>query len=124
LMRVPRAEFERLVAEALADLPEEFAQKLANVEVVVEDWPGPEHYGQRVLPPGYLLLGLYHGVPITQRTVWATHLMPDRISIFQGPIERVAHTPEQIIAQVRRVVLHEIGHHFGISDKRLRELGC
>jgi predicted Zn-dependent protease with MMP-like domain len=123
-MRVPREEFERLVARALADLPEEFGQHMGNVEVVVEDWPGPEHYGERGLPRGALLLGLYHGVPLTKRSAWSVHPMPDRITIFQGPIEQITQTPDEIVAQVRRTVLHEIAHHFGISDQRLRELGC
>ena len=123
-MRVPRAEFERLVAEALAGLPRDFAEKLENVEVIVEDQPTSEHYGQRPVPRGTLLLGLYHGVPLTQRSAWGTPLFPARISIFQGPIETICHSHGEIVAQVRRVVLHEIAHHFGIPDARLRELGC
>ena len=122
-MRIPREEFERLVAEALEGLPYDFREKLENVEVVVENHPTSEHYGQRQLPPGTLLLGLYHGVPLTQRSAWGIPLFPARITIFQGSIERVARTPAEIIEQVRRTVLHEIAHHFGIPDGRLRELG-
>jgi predicted Zn-dependent protease with MMP-like domain len=113
-MRIPPQEFERLVAQAIESLPAEFREKLENVEVIIE---------QRY-PPGTPLLGLYYGVPLTQRSVWAAHLLPDRITIFQGPIESICRTREEIVAQVRRVVLHEIAHHFGISDQRLRELGC
>jgi predicted Zn-dependent protease with MMP-like domain len=123
-MRIPRDEFERLVAEALVGLPREFADKLENVEIVVEDEPGPEDYGMRKLPPGALLLGLYHGVPLTQRSVWASRLVPDRIIIFQRAIESVSRSYQEIVAQVRHTVLHEIAHHFGLSDQRLRELGC
>jgi predicted Zn-dependent protease with MMP-like domain len=123
LMRIPRAEFDRLVAEAIEGLPYDFREKLENVEVIVEDYPTSEHYGERQPPPGELLLGLYHGVPLTERSVWGTPLFPARITIFQGPIERVAHTPSEIVAQVRRTVLHEIAHHFGIPEQRLRELG-
>lgn len=122
-MRIPREEFERLVAEAIEGLPAEFAEKLENVEVIVEDHPRPEDYDRRRLPRGSILLGLYHGVPLTERSAWASPLMPDRITIYQGSIERVAHTPAEIVKQVRGTVLHEIAHHFGISDERLRELG-
>ncbi len=123
-MRIPRAEFERLVTEALEGLPPDFREKLENVEVIVENHPTAEHLGERELPPGHLLLGLYHGVPLTQRSAWGSPLFPARITIFQGPIEQVTRTPADIITQVRHTVLHEIAHHFGISDQRLRELGC
>jgi predicted Zn-dependent protease with MMP-like domain len=70
-----------------------------------------------------VLLGLYHGVPLTQRSAWGTPLFPARITIFQASVERFARTPAEIIEQVRRTVLHEVAHHFGIPDARLRELG-
>jgi predicted Zn-dependent protease with MMP-like domain len=112
-MRIPREEFEELVAQAIESLPPEFREKLDNVEVIIE-----QQY-----PPDTPALGLYYGVPLTQRSVWAAHLFPDRITIFQGPIESICRTHEEIVGQVRRVVLHEIAHHFGIPDARLRELG-
>jgi len=112
--------FEQLVAEALASLPEEIARLMDNVEVVVEDEPDQDQL--RFVAPGHTLLGLYQGVPLTKRSVYANAL-PDKISIFRGPIIRVARTPERIRAQVRRTVLHEIGHHFGIGEQRLHELG-
>jgi len=121
-MHLPRAEFERLVTEALADIPQEFLDRLQNIEIVVEDYPGPEDF-PRGVPPGSLLLGLYHGVPRTQRGAQWSPLYPDRISIFQRNIERICNTREHVIAQVRRTVVHEIAHYFGISDARLRELG-
>jgi predicted Zn-dependent protease with MMP-like domain len=122
-MRLPRDAFERLVAHALDDVPAEFREKLENVEIVVEDSPSPEDLGGREVAPGTLVLGLYRGVPLTRRSVFATNLFPDQIIIFQRPIERICRTPEEIVEQVRRTVLHEIAHHFGISEKRLRELG-
>ncbi len=122
-MRLSREEFEKLVAQALADLPGEFAEKLENVEVVVEDHPTEAHYGARRLPPGMLLLGLYQGVPLTNRSTFAPFHFPDRITIFQRTIEYVADSHEEVVAQVRRTVLHEIAHHFGMPDSRLRELG-
>jgi predicted Zn-dependent protease with MMP-like domain len=113
--------FEDLVAEALDTLPEDIAAKMENVEVVVEDEPPPDAVHQ--LGPGRTLLGLYHGIPLTKRGIWYTSTMPDKISIYRGPIVRYARTPERIKEQVRRTVIHEIGHHFGISDARLHELG-
>jgi predicted Zn-dependent protease with MMP-like domain len=112
--------FEDLVSEALDSLPEEFAAKMENVEVVVEDEPPREMLAQ--LPRGTTLLGLYHGIPLTQRGVYSNAL-PDKISIYRGPIVRMARTPDEIRRQVRKTVIHEIGHYFGISDERLHELG-
>lgn len=114
------SEFEELVSEALDSLPEELARMMSNVDVVVEPWPPPEIAGR--LGRGQLLLGLYHGIPLTKRGSY-DRALPDKISIYQGSIERVARTPEAIKEQVRRTVIHEVAHHFGISDARLRELG-
>ena len=122
-MRLPREEFERLVAEAIEGLPNEFAEKLENVEFIVEDHPIAEDYGKRGIGAGRLLLGLYHGVPLTKRSLFGSNLMPDRITIFQWNIERVCRTSEEIVCRIRHTVLHEIAHHFGISEQRIRELG-
>jgi predicted Zn-dependent protease with MMP-like domain len=117
-------EFEQMVVQALDDLPEFFQQKLQNIEVVVADWPTAAELQSVGLKPGQLLLGLYQGVPLTRRT-GAYHLvLPDKITIFQGPIERVCRTREQVVRQVQRTVKHELAHHFGIDDERLRELGA
>jgi len=122
-VHIPRHEFERLVSEAIEGLPEDFLERLENVQVVVEDFPTPDDLDHRRLPPGHVLLGLYRGVPLTQRSVFAASAFPDQITIFQRSVERVARTPRAIVEEVRRTVLHEIAHHFGISDERLRELG-
>ncbi|HEY5528012.1 MAG TPA: metallopeptidase family protein [Thermoleophilia bacterium] len=117
--------FESLVAEAVDSLPAEFLERLENVEVVVEEWPGPEELLDVGLPSGarYGLLGLYHGVPQTERGLYYMAL-PDRISIYKGPIESVAgNDADRIKDQVRRTVIHEIAHYYGISDERLQELG-
>lgn len=117
--------FESLVAEAVDSLPAEFLERLENVEVVVEEWPGPEELLDVGLPSGarYALLGLYHGVPQTERGLYYMAL-PDRISIYKGPIESVAgNDADRIKDQVRRTVIHEIAHYYGISDERLQELG-
>ncbi len=113
--------FEELVSEALDGMPEDIAKMMQNVDVVVEDEP-PWEYLQS-LPPGHTLLGHYHGIPLTKRGVHYDAALPDKISIYRGPITRMARTPERIKEQVRRTVIHEIAHHFGIDDDRLHELG-
>ena len=106
-------DFEDLVDEAVASLPDDLRGFMSNVAVVVEDEP----------PAGLPLLGLYQGIPLTRRTTAYSGVTPDRITIYRGPIERMAGGDrDRLRSQVRRVVLHEIAHHFGISDDRLREL--
>jgi predicted Zn-dependent protease with MMP-like domain len=116
----PPLTFEDLVAEALDSLPPEFATSMENVQVVVEDEPPREMLAG--MPRGSTLLGLYHGIPLTKREQYA-NVLPDKISIYKGPIIRYARTPDAIREQVRKTVIHEIAHHFGISDERLDELG-
>lgn len=111
--------FEELVADALDSLPGEIIDMMSNVDVVIEDEPTPEKIGR--LARGGTLLGLYEGVPLTQRGQYAG-VLPDKITIFRGPITRMARTPDRIRDQVRRTVIHEIAHHFGIDDRRLHEL--
>jgi predicted Zn-dependent protease with MMP-like domain len=115
--RLRQARFARLVARALDDLPAEFRERMRNIEIVVEDEPSPEQ-----LRGDGELLGLYEGVPLTDRGAMEPYL-PDRISIFRGPIERISASPRRQAEIVRDTVVHEIAHHFGISDKRLGELG-
>ena len=116
-----REVFKELVAEALDGLPPDIAAQMRNVEVVVEDEPPFEYL--RSLPPGTTLLGHYHGIPLTKRGINYSSALPDKISIYRGPITRMARTPGRIREQVRRTVIHEIAHHFGIDDDRLHELG-
>ena len=109
--------FEKLVVEAVEDLPKFFKEKLDNVDLVVEDWP------EQQFAPGRLLLGLYQGIPKTRRGAGYTMALPDKITIFKGPIELVSRGDEKVIKDVVvDTVEHEIAHHFGISDARLREL--
>ena len=116
-------DFERSVAEALDDLPPVFLERLENVEVVVEPYADQQTLRLAGVKNPMQLLGFYHGIPLTERSHGYTLVLPDKISIYQRPIEHVCHTPDAIRAQVRRTVLHELAHHFGISDDRLRELG-
>jgi predicted Zn-dependent protease with MMP-like domain len=113
-----RARFARLVRRALDGLPAEFAERMRNVQIVVENEPSNEHRPT----DGSELLGLYEGVPLTGRGAYEPYI-PDRISIFRGPIERMTSSPRRQAEIVRDTVMHEIAHHFGISDERLRELG-
>ena len=105
--------FEEYAQAAVDSLPDDLRQEMSNVELVVEDEP----------PRGYPLLGLYQGVPLTRRGAYYSGALPDKITIFRGPLERLyGADPERLRAEVRHVVLHEIAHHFGISDERLVEL--
>lgn len=117
-------EFEQLVVQALDELPEFFKEKLQNVEVVVDDWPTEAERRAVGLKPGQLLFGLYQGIPLTKRTSHYGLVLPDKITIYRLPILQVCQTPERIISQVQHTVKHELAHHFGISDDRLRELGA
>jgi predicted Zn-dependent protease with MMP-like domain len=106
-------DFEQSVQEAIDSLPPDLDEFMSNVAIVIEDEP----------PGGAPLLGLYQGYPLTRRGSGYSGVPPDKISIYQGPLERYyGADPERLRAEIRRVVLHEIAHHFGISDERLREL--
>jgi len=115
-----RSRFEKLVRDALVGLPERFAEKLENVDVVVEDYPTSEQRIKLRLPARALLFGLYEGIPKPKRGSGYTMVLPDKITIFQKPIEMICRTEEDVQAQVRATVLHEIGHHFGLSEEELR----
>lgn len=115
-----RAEFERLVEEALEKLPDEFKDKLGNVDVVIEDYPSKDLSG---VGRDGLLLGLYQGIPLSKRTHYYAGALPDKISIFKRNVERICSSRKDIAKAIKRVIQHEIAHHFGISDERLRELG-
>ena len=117
MSRLEQARFARLVRRALMDLPAEFGERMRNVEIVVDDEPEPGR-----VPDGQELLGLYEGVPLTERGYGEPYL-PDRISIYRGPIQRMSTSPRRQAKVVRDTVMHEIAHHFGISDARLAELG-
>ncbi len=111
MVEVEPERFEAMVTEALDGLPDELGELMSNVAVTVQQDGGPPR-----------LLGLYQGVPLTQRSTYAGAL-PDRITIFRRAICAVCASEAEVVEQVRRTVIHEVGHHFGISDARLRELG-
>lgn len=121
---MPRDEFERLVVEALDQIPSYFQEKMNNVEVLIQSHPSKTDLERTGVGSNYTLLGLYRGIPLTERTHNYSLVPPDTITLFQRPIERVAGKPERIAEVVRKTVIHEIAHHFGISDDRLREIGA
>jgi len=106
-------DFEQRVQEALDSLPAELRAYMSNVAIVVEEEP----------PDGLPLLGLYQGVPLTRRGSFYGAVLPDKISIYRGPLGRhYGADPDRLREEIRRVVLHEVAHHFGISDERLMEM--
>ena len=110
----PQVDFEQSVQDTVASLPAELRTAISNLAIVVEDEP----------PPGQPLLGLYQGIPLTRRSSSYAGVLPDRITIYRGPLERsYGSDPERLTRELRHVILHEIAHHFGISDERLVAMG-
>ena len=121
MLDLGRESFERLVQQALEELPEEFAERLANVAVVVEDEPDPEELAEMGLDPSEHadeLLGLYRGVPLVEREA-AFSGLPDTVVIYRGPILRACRSAPEVAREVRKTVIHELGHHFGLSDEEM-----
>jgi predicted Zn-dependent protease with MMP-like domain len=119
-----RATFEELVREAVDDLPEEFAQHLENVVLVVEDEPSPSLLRSLGLNPQRdTLYGLYQGVPLDERDSADGNLLPDTISIYYRPLRRACRTPAALRHEIRATVIHEIAHHFGMDDVEIEDLG-
>ncbi|MBI2593951.1 metallopeptidase family protein [Candidatus Daviesbacteria bacterium] len=116
-------EVEEVVEEAIKDLPEEFISKLDNVGFVVEDWPSKEEFESIKAHPGSLLFGLYRGIPKTKR-LSSYSALPDKIIIYAGPILMISKDLEDAKERIKKTVLHEIGHHFGMSDEQLRNRGA
>ncbi len=115
-----RQAFEELVHRAFLEIPEKFRRRIANVAIVVEDEPAEEDLRSARVSPGSELLGLYHGLPLTQRGWSRSSLLPDRISIYQGAIERAARTEAELERMVVETLWHEIGHYFGLSEREIR----
>jgi predicted Zn-dependent protease with MMP-like domain len=112
--------FHELILLALRDLPTEFRRKMENVEILVEDWPSGERRRKRSQRrENGSLLGLYHGYPLKERGSWYGNVLPDQITIYQGPIERICRNEKEIEERVREVVLHEVGHYFGLEEEEL-----
>jgi len=116
-------EFQALVAEALDDLPPEVLEKMDNVAITVAYWPSRTQLARTGVKSPHTLFGLYEGVPLTKRGIHYGMVPPDRITLFQGPLEAACRTMAAMRELVRRTVIHEIAHHFGIDEDRIRELG-
>lgn len=120
--RIKRRTFERLVFRSLASLPPHIAAMLDNVEVVVEDEPTSEQIGRRGDDED-TLFGLYEGIPLTQRGSGYSMVLPDKVTVFRGPLERACSSTAEMARQVRITVIHELAHHLGFDEDRLEELG-
>jgi predicted Zn-dependent protease with MMP-like domain len=118
---VRRRRFEQLVEQALEELPPVIQRAMENVAMVVEDWPDDELLAEVELHSPYELFGLYQGVPLIERE--GEPILPDRIVLFQHPIERACASDEEVVEQVRLTVLHEVGHHLGMREEDLERLG-
>jgi len=121
-MKLTRKEFEEVVISALRGLPKSIKKKMKNVDVVVEDRASRDLLSEMGLRSPSELLGLYQGVPLDRRGFYYGNVLPDKITLFQNPIELICKTKEEIEEKVKEVVIHEVGHHFGLSDEKLREL--
>jgi predicted Zn-dependent protease with MMP-like domain len=121
-MKLTRSEFEEAVLMALKDLPKFFKKKMENIDVVVEDEASEDLLSEMGLRSPFDLLGLYQGIPLDRRGFFYGNVLPDKITLFQRPIESLCKTDEEVKERIREVLIHEVGHYFGLSDERLREL--
>ena len=124
------SQFETLLGEALDDLPPFFQAQMDNVVILLETWPSRQTLRRMGLSPGETLLGLYTGIPLTERSHTYNYVPPDTITLYQGPMENAARdgdegTPlERVREEIRHTIINEVAHHFGIDDDRLVELGA
>lgn len=121
-MKLTRQEFEEAVVASLKRLPKFIKEKMENVDVVVERQASQEVLNEVGLRSPSELLGLYQGIPIDRRGFYYGNVLPDKITLFQHPIETICQTKEEVKEKVREVVIHEVGHYFGLDDDKLREL--
>jgi predicted Zn-dependent protease with MMP-like domain len=121
-MKLTQKEFEEAVVAVLKRLPKFIKAKMENVDVVVEPKASPEVLSEMGLRSPSELLGLYQGVPYDRRGFYYGNVLPDKITLYQIPIESICQTKEEANEKVREVIIHEVGHYFGLDDKRLREL--
>lgn len=118
-----RKDFARALREALLELPPMFRDALANVAVVVEEWPSDDLLDELGVPADDTLYGFYHGVPLPERSVQDSGLLPDKISVYRGPLMEDFPDRNELGRQIRITLLHEIGHYFGMDEEELSRLG-
>lgn len=121
-MKLKRTEFEEIVISALKRLPKFIRKRIKNVAVVIEDQANSTLLRELGLQSPSELLGLYQGVPLDRRGFYYGNVLPDKITLFQRPIESCCNTREEIEEKIREVVIHEVGHYFGLDEERLREI--
>ena len=117
-----RERFRALVAEAIETIPPRFRSQLDNVAIVVEDEPSSDLLAEMEIAPPDTLFGLYQGTPLTERRWDHGNVLPDRITIFQFPIEDVSETEADIVTEIGETLIHEVGHYFGLSEEELEEI--
>jgi predicted Zn-dependent protease with MMP-like domain len=117
-----RAEFEQLVAGALTRIPRRFRDALANLVIVVEDEPSVDLLLEMEIEPPDTLLGLYQGIPLTERRWDHGNTLPDRILLFQGPLERESEGEDDLVIAIGETLIHEVGHYFGMSEEQIEEI--
>ena len=118
---IPREQFERLVSQALSDLPDELRHSLQNVDIVVDDVASMNQIVGTGIENAMDLLGLYEGIPLTERYGYDM-VLPDKVTIFQKPIESICDTEEEVAEEISKTLIHEIAHHFGLDDEHLNQL--
>ncbi len=114
--------FDQLVTKAMNELPQEYIKGLDNVAIVYADWPDEHQAKKSELKPGSLLLGLYEGIPLTQRGAGYTFVLPDKITLFKVPIQMVSHNDEELFEQIKRTLWHEIAHYYGLNHSHIDKL--
>jgi predicted Zn-dependent protease with MMP-like domain len=119
---VERKKFERLVADALATIPRRFRKAIKNLAIVVEDEPSRELLREMEIDPPDTLLGLYQGIPLTERRWDYGNALPDRILLFQGPLERQSEGEDDLVVAIGETLIHEVGHYFGLSEEEIQEI--
>jgi predicted Zn-dependent protease with MMP-like domain len=119
---VTRQEFNRLVEEALDDIPPRFRQAMKNIAIVLEDEPSSDLLAEMEIEPPDSLYGLYQGTPLTERSWGYGNALPDRISLFQRTIEEDSEDAEDVVVCIAETLIHEIGHYFGLSEEQIEEI--
>jgi predicted Zn-dependent protease with MMP-like domain len=117
-----RDRFRQLVSEALDTIPGRFRRHLQNIAIVVEDRPSRALLAEMEIAPPDTLFGLYQGIPLTERPWGYGNTLPDRITIFQGPIEDVSETEDEVVTEIGETLIHEVGHFFGLSEEEIEDI--
>ncbi|MCX6539370.1 MAG: metallopeptidase family protein [Acidobacteria bacterium] len=117
-----RARFEQLVANAVQTIPRRFRQQIQNLAIIVEDEPDDELLDDMEIEPPDTLFGLYQGTPLTERRWDHGNVLPDRIVLYQGPIEDVCESDDEVVATIGETLIHEVGHYFGMTEEELEEI--